>query len=350
LNEQGERLVEIHRKLSDREVEVIALRADVAERDKSIENLKTVVDVRDATIAELRKRKNNLSNAAAGRDKEIFDLRVRLSATEGKEEAGFVGAAIHCYSVASHTGATIEQAAHEAHAVSKLFPCSIGFRFDGTGILIAPGQSPEHIVDHWRRVREHEAAAQPAAPSPAGDRAERDGAETASHGVEDLLRFEVVRLERELDRARSLIGDHKDAIASLRASLAAVAERERWLVEEAKELETRLVAASVFSHGGPDYKALCEWRSALASYPTPETAPAEDQPDVLAVPTPASPDDSRYRELGLVDWAKEVVWRHDRPQSYHGEDMTEAIHELRCAIARHEAKATPEPAPAEDQS
>jgi hypothetical protein len=235
------------------------------------------VDARDATIAELRKRKNNLSNAAAGRDKEIFDLRVRLSAIEGKEEAGFVGAAIHCYSVASHTGATIEQAAHEAHAVSKLFPCSIGFRFDGTGILIAPGQSPEHIVEHWRRVREHETAAQPAVPSPAGDRAERDGAETASHGVEDLLRFEVVRLERELDRARSLIGDHKDAIASLRASLAAVAERER-LIGAAELMLWRLGQMSP-----RDKRAFClegaeaKLTDALAAYPAPEPAPAEDQ-------------------------------------------------------------------------
>lgn len=40
LNEQGERLVEIHRKLSDREVELITLRADLAKRDEMVAFLK----------------------------------------------------------------------------------------------------------------------------------------------------------------------------------------------------------------------------------------------------------------------------------------------------------------------
>jgi hypothetical protein len=45
----------------------------------------------------------------------------------------------------------------------------------------------------------------------------------------------------------------------------------------------------------------------------------------------------RERISAILDRAKAVIRRHDYPQSYNSTDLSEAVHELRCAIARHEA-------------
>jgi chromosome segregation ATPase len=327
LNEQGERLVEIHRKLSDREVEVIALRADVAERDKSIERLRLeVADLhrhcgfQDDEIARLRAEladanenivaKHNAANKViAGLHAELAKRDDLIRDLQRMRDAGS-SQAIHrdvkiCELSDKLKGALARLARAEAIEAAARETVEGWYDHETNGDVFG------FIVANLGRTL--------AAPSPAGDRAERDGAETASHGVEDLLRFEVVRLERELDRARSLIGDHKDAIASLRASLAAVAERERRLAETAREVSATFNS----THRTKHYAAVGRMEDALAAYkPTPEPAPAEapEQPFRRCCPNCGSFDlthcsaefircddcDLLYKSAGSERWTRSI--------------------------------------------